>query len=199
MSQFVYYTRIYPRKMGYGRARDATSRAAIVVPCVVLSAIGGMAYLLPPSQEFRQPESEAVAFAVGRKLLNYQMQPVFNGYKEEVGYVIGSVAALCYFAGRIPQMYKNYKRKSLEGLSLSMFCIIIVANLTYGVSVILESDSWLFIIRHLPWLFSSLGCCFFDVCIFGQFFYYRDYDRRVPLETESLLGADDDEEQGNSD
>ncbi len=53
----------------------------------------------------------------------------------QVGYAIGSIAALCYFAGRIPQMYKNYKRKSLEGLSLTMFLIIISANLTYGMSV----------------------------------------------------------------
>uniref|UniRef100_A0AC35FWP2 Lysosomal amino acid transporter 1 n=1 Tax=Panagrolaimus sp. PS1159 TaxID=55785 RepID=A0AC35FWP2_9BILA len=51
--------------------------------------------------------------------------------------------------------------------------IIIVANLTYGLSVILETTGWHYIIRHLPWLFGSLGCCFFDCIILIQYYYYK--------------------------
>jgi uncharacterized protein with PQ loop repeat len=55
----------------------------------------------------------------------------------QAGYVLGGIAYVCYFIGRIPQAIENHRRKSMEGLSMAMFIILILAKLTYQASVCL--------------------------------------------------------------
>jgi len=49
---------------------------------------------------------------------------------------------------------------------------MINANFTYGLSILLAGAGADYVLRHLPWLVGSLGCCVFDTVIVGQFFYY---------------------------
>ncbi|VDM53214.1 unnamed protein product [Angiostrongylus costaricensis] len=169
--QYGYYTKIYPK---LGSQRISNTHLLILSP------------------------TEFLYFDVcfHRKRLSLesalQMWPIFESYTDMVsyfsfhgGYIIGSVAALCYFGGRIPQIILNYRRKSCDGLSLLMFYIIVAANSTYGLSVLLATIDWLFFLRHLPWLAGSLGCVLFDVVVISQYYYYRSRKEEGSDDTES--------------
>lgn len=119
------------------------------------------------------------------------MRAFFNGPIDELGYVLGSLSAVCYFSGRIPQLWKNAKRQSTEGVSLATFVIIVLANITYGLSVLLGGYGWNYFLRHLPWLAGSLGCCLCDSVVIWQFFRYRPRrfrsESRLPIINEDEI------------
>lgn len=49
--------------------------------------------------------------------------------------ILGYVSAIAYLGARIPQIVKNWRDKSCEGLSLLFFLLSLVGNLTYGAGV----------------------------------------------------------------
>ncbi|KAL2016446.1 hypothetical protein VTK56DRAFT_3497 [Thermocarpiscus australiensis] len=95
-----------------------------------------------------------------------------------VGMVLGYFSALCYLCARIPQIIKNYRDKSCEGLALLFFLLSLTGNLTYGASVIAYSQETDYLVRALPWLLGSLGTMVEDCIIFVQFRIYSP-GRRV--------------------
>ena len=58
--------------------------------------------------------------------------------------VMGYLSALCYLGARIPQIIKNWREQSCEGLSLLFFLLSLLGNLTYGAGVGLDGPT--------PWL-----------------------------------------------
>ncbi|KAH6854994.1 PQ loop repeat-domain-containing protein [Chaetomium sp. MPI-CAGE-AT-0009] len=89
-----------------------------------------------------------------------------------VGMVLGYASAVCYLCARIPQIIKNYREKSCEGLALLFFLLSLTGNFTYGASVMAFSQERDYFIRALPWLLGSLGTMVEDSIIFVQFRIY---------------------------
>ncbi|KAJ3565286.1 hypothetical protein NPX13_g7562 [Xylaria arbuscula] len=92
------------------------------------------------------------------------------------GMILGYASALCYLCARIPQIIKNYREKSCEGLALLFFMFSLTGNLTYGLSVFSFSQDADYIIKATPWLLGSLGTIVEDFIIFYQFRIYSTGD-----------------------
>lgn len=84
-------------------------------------------------------------------------------------------------SARIPQILKNYREKSCEGLALLFFMLSMVGNLTYGISLVAYSQDKDYLLNALPWLIGSLGTIAEDLIIFAQF--------RLYATRESAIGA----------
>ncbi|OTA81424.1 hypothetical protein M434DRAFT_401374 [Hypoxylon sp. CO27-5] len=89
-----------------------------------------------------------------------------------LGLALGYASALCYLCARVPQIVKNYREKSCEGLALLFFLLSLTGNLTYGLSVFTYSPEPEYIIKAIPWLLGSLGTIVEDCVIFYQFRIY---------------------------
>ena len=91
---------------------------------------------------------------------------------QAVGLAIAWTSAMLYLSSRVPQVYKNFKRKSTEGLSFAMFVLTVCGNLTYASSIFIAATSWADVMGSLPYLVGSLGTLCFDLTVWGQFFVY---------------------------
>ncbi|KAJ9607540.1 hypothetical protein H2200_007618 [Cladophialophora chaetospira] len=87
--------------------------------------------------------------------------------------VLGYFSAVAYLGARIPQIIKNARDKSCEGLSLLFFILSLLGNLTYGAGILFHSTESQYVMKNLPWLIGSLGTMAEDVTIFAQFRMYR--------------------------
>ncbi|RCI15731.1 hypothetical protein L249_2919 [Ophiocordyceps polyrhachis-furcata BCC 54312] len=99
-----------------------------------------------------------------------------------VGLVLGYVSAVFYLCARIPQIVKNYREKSCEGLSLLFFMLSLTGNLTYGLSLLAYSQKADYLVKSLPWLLGSLGTMVEDATIFVQFRLYAGGSRTSSLD-----------------
>lgn len=54
--------------------------------------------------------------------------------------IVGYFSAICYLGARVPQIVKNARERSCDGLSLLFFLLSVLGNLTYGAGVSLESS-----------------------------------------------------------
>ncbi|KAI2780262.1 PQ-loop-domain-containing protein [Daldinia loculata] len=103
-----------------------------------------------------------------------------------LGLVLGYASAICYLCARIPQIIKNYREKSCEGLALLFFLLSLTGNLTYGLSIFTYSPEPEYIIKAIPWLLGSLGTIVEDCIIFYQF---RIYSKRGASKANSTSNA----------
>ncbi len=77
---------------------------------------------------------------------------------------------------RIPQIIKNYRDQSCEGLSLFFFLLSLMGNATYGAGILCHSVQKDYVLTNLPWLIGSLGTMVEDGVIFLQFRMYKSKD-----------------------
>lgn len=96
---------------------------------------------------------------------DYNANPV---WMQHFGRGVGYLAAVFYLGGRVAQIVKNARRKTVKGLSLTMFALAITANVSYGASVLFGSTSHGDTMRALPWLVGSFGTVALDATILAQ-------------------------------
>jgi len=97
--------------------------------------------------------------------------------------ILGYASAVCYLGARIPQIIKNQREKSCEGLSLLFFMLSLLGNATYGAGIIFHSQEKEYIMTNLPWLIGSLGTMVEDAIIFVQFRVFGSGESTSALET----------------
>ncbi|CAH9147228.1 unnamed protein product [Cuscuta epithymum] len=107
---------------------------------------------------------------VGRRLLLQEHNEIDNNVL--VGQWLGWLMAAIYMGGRIPQIWLNIKRGSIEGLNPLMFIFVLVANATYFGSIMVRSTEWEKISANMPWLVDAVACVLLDLFIILQYLYY---------------------------
>ncbi|OQN96253.1 hypothetical protein B0A48_17815 [Cryoendolithus antarcticus] len=83
--------------------------------------------------------------------------------------LLGYGSAVLYLGARIPQIIKNQRSRSCEGLSLLFFMLSLVGNASYGAGILFHSLEGGYVMTNLPWLIGSLGTMVEDGAIFVQF------------------------------
>ena len=132
---------------------------------------------------------------------------------EVVGRIFSWMSTLLYLGSRPPQLYKNYRRKSTEGLSPLLFMAAFCGNLFYSSSLATNPNAWSdfppyggggwadahgndrleWIGRAIPFFIGAFGVLGLDGLMGVQFLMYGVRD------DESLDGAEeDDNKRGRS-
>ncbi|CUS21790.1 LAQU0S04e00848g1_1 [Lachancea quebecensis] len=102
-----------------------------------------------------------------------------------LGMALAWAGAMCYVSARIPQLIKNYQRKSTDGLSPFLFINTLIANLTYTISIftscefLSNDDRWGFAMSELPFIIGSTGTILFDLIYFYQHYILYASDMRL--------------------
>jgi uncharacterized protein with PQ loop repeat len=143
--------------------------------------------------------------------------PISDAPREAIVEVVGRVASwmstLLYLGSRPPQLYKNYQRKSTEGLSPLLFFAAFCGNFFYSSSLLTNpnawsdfapfggggwadvhgNDRWEWIGRSMPFFLGAFGVLGLDGFMGVQFLMYGSEE-----DDESFIGDDDDSKRGRS-
>lgn len=119
-----------------------------------------------------------------RLLSTDDIEPTFVTF---LGRLMAWSCTVLYLTSRMPQIWKNYSRRSVEGLSICMFIFAALGNLTYTTSIFAnpkaESDPN-YLREAVPYILGSVGTLAFDVTIFLQWCVWRDPERRKSISIE---------------
>ncbi|KAF4603844.1 hypothetical protein EYR40_001017 [Pleurotus pulmonarius] len=121
-----------------------------------------------------------------------------------LGRIFAWLCTTLYLTSRLPQIWKNFVRKSVEGLSMYLFVFAFLGNCFYVLSIMTSPKvqqpppiSTEFLKESLPYLLGSGGTLLFDVTIVSQSFIYRPKPRhhrtrsnRLSEEEAGLLTGD---------
>ncbi|KZV20208.1 hypothetical protein F511_01065 [Dorcoceras hygrometricum] len=112
------------------------------------------------------------------------LEEVLN--ENSYGQLLGWLMAAIYMGGRIPQIWLNIQRGSVEGLNPLMFVFALLANATYVASILERSIEWKVIKANMPWLLDAI------VCIALDFFYvYYRYMKANKSQHSGKYGSGD--------
>ncbi len=155
----------------------------VVVDTCLLSQTLYFQYALRPEDEPLLADQESVYSSVMFvALLQLKNAVNHDSFSFKVGSIIAWVCTALYLSSRIPQIYLNYKRKSVQGLAMGnlilrgMFTFALLGNLTYAFSILAKSREAVYLQNALPYLLGSAGTVAFDIVIFSQYLVYKNVD-----------------------
>ncbi|CAE6437340.1 hypothetical protein ACGC1H_004427 [Rhizoctonia solani] len=107
-------------------------------------------------------------------------EPDRTSWTWRIGRISAWICTTLYLTSRMPQIWKNYTRQSVEGLSISLFVCAFLGNFFYVGSVLTsarmfgtEAQRMQYLRDSLPYLLGSAGTFIFDFAIVTQSFIYR--------------------------
>ncbi|TFY72684.1 hypothetical protein EVG20_g350 [Dentipellis fragilis] len=102
-----------------------------------------------------------------------------------IGRIFAWSCTTLYLTSRLPQIWKNFVRKSVEGLSMYLFVFAFLGNFFYVLSILSSPKIYLppdeasaYINESIPYLLGSGGTLMFDVTIVMQSFIYRQHPQQ---------------------
>lgn len=122
----------------------------------------------------------AASFIKGGNASNLEhLEARSESVKEVLGVVLAWGCTFVYMASRCPQLYKNYQRKSVDGISPLLFGAALIGNITYTLSILTSCDFVIpenrhqFFVKEIPYILGSAGTIVFDLAYFVQRRIYR--------------------------
>ncbi|KAM7536023.1 hypothetical protein Aperf_G00000099217 [Anoplocephala perfoliata] len=158
-----------------GSANTPSSSSITAVLCLTF----GVVVFIGPSWSDENNQEAQFSHSLTRRLFDATItpmpipEPLFPTSSLLLGFILGWLSTCIYMSSRIPQIIKNWRRGSTEGLSPLTFIFAIIGNTSYGLQILLTSLNRVFIVRSLPWIFGSLGCVLLDLSILAQFYHFR--------------------------
>lgn len=128
---------------------------------------------------------------------------------ENAGTVLSWMSTVLYLGSRIPQLFKNYRRKSTAGLSPHLFIAAFCGNLFYSSALLTNPNAWYdfdpyggggwagkegsdrvqWVLAALPFFLGAAGVLGLDASMGVQFLMYGEKNERlVVLEEEGARG-----------
>ncbi|KAF2643860.1 hypothetical protein P280DRAFT_392912, partial [Massarina eburnea CBS 473.64] len=113
---------------------------------------------------------------------------------EIAGKILSWMSTCLYLGSRLPQLYKNYLRKSTAGLSPSLFAAAFFGNLFYSSSLLANPCAWSdyapgegagwvgpsgsnradWVLRAMPFFLGAAGVLVMDAAVGFQFYYFGE-------------------------
>ncbi|DBA73323.1 TPA: PQ loop repeat-containing protein 2 [Trebouxia sp. C0004] len=149
------------------------------IPTMITAGVTGT---LPGASDYKSTSGAWAQhhLSVGRVLLNDSGATAASGRTVNIGQGLGWVMTVTYLAARVPQLFKNFRRGTTQGLSLFMFVLLVLGSITYVLSIFIRSTAAEFVVPKLPWIIEALGAMLLDGSIVFQIFYYRRKNRNKP-------------------
>ncbi|KAG2214517.1 hypothetical protein INT45_008642 [Circinella minor] len=92
-----------------------------------------------------------------------------------IGRFFAWVCTCLYLSSRAPQIYLNFKRRSVEGLSMALFLCAAAGNLTYTLGIFTNPHQTRHsLLEAVPYILGSAGTLVFDLTIYIQNLIYSN-------------------------
>lgn len=161
-----------------GTVRVAPSQVTVSKPS---DAVGNITHARSSTLWYSEPV----------KLPPFRRKPRHLPLSRQIGRISAWICTVLYMTSRLPQIWTNYKRHSVEGLSLFLFVAAFTANLLYVVNILASPKAVGphaadYLRESVPFLLGSGGTLIFDLIIVVQWWMWHQC---APPKLVSAYGA----------